>query len=194
MLINLPTSYDILNKQYIAFPIKNDNRMNVIDIFLFIILLIASIKGYVKGFIHELFSFLIIILGLILSFLFYKPLGSMIGIVIENRDLSLIISFILIFTFTTILLVLIRNALSNIIESLDITDINRILGLIFGAVKGAIFCTFILIFLRHHQIFKLDKLIDRSFFYQFFERFFVALLSLLPHNLRSTVMRFLGIN
>ena len=68
--------------------------MNIIDLIIIVAVLIFCIKGYLKGFINELFSLLIIILGLIVSFLFYKSLSSVVYTFIENKDLAFIISFL----------------------------------------------------------------------------------------------------
>lgn len=157
------------------------------------VLLILSVKGYMKGFIHELFSFLIIVVGLTASFIFYRPLNSIINIFIENNDLSLIISFLSIFIFAMIMFVIIRNTFSNLVNNLNFTDIDSFLGLIIGLIKGIIICSACLIFLNNHPVLNVERAIKNSFIYPFIENFFIALLSLFPHDIHIIIIRFFGI-
>jgi len=169
------------------------NIMNIIDICILFVLLVLCIKGYVKGFIHEVFSLMIILFGIIVSLLFYRPVSSALGIFIENSDLSLVLSFIALFILTTIVLVIIRNALSSIVESLNITDVDSVLGLLIGALKGVLLSSFLLVFFNYHRVLRLNRVIEASFFYPYFERFLLAILSLLPDTIYSTILRFLGV-
>jgi membrane protein required for colicin V production len=167
--------------------------MNIIDISLLIVLVIFSIRGYVKGFIHELFSLMIIILGIALALLFYRQFGSVLETVIQNEDLSLILSFIAIFICTTVLMVAIRNALTSLVESLNIADLDSMFGLLVGLTKGVLLLSFLLVFITHRQILRLQKITESSFFYPFLERFLLAILSVLPDTIYNGIIRFLGI-
>ncbi len=167
--------------------------MNIIDLIIIIAVLIFCIKGYLKGFINELFSLLIIILGLTVSFLFYKSLSSVVYTFIENKDLAFIVSFLSIFILVTILLIIIRNTLTNLIDSLNFTGVDYILGLFIGLIKGIILCSALLIFLKNNPVLKIDVAIKRSYIYPFLEKILITFLSFFPENLKIIIYRVLDI-
>ena len=168
--------------------------MSFIDVIIVVIVIIFCIKGFLRGFIRELFSVLIIILGLVGAFLFFRFLNEVICIFFENQDLSLIISFVLIFVGITIILVIIRNTLLKFVDTLNFADVDHILGLILGIIKGVLVCGIIFIFLKNHPILRLDRAIARSVIFPYIERMFIALISFLPDRIVATAYLILGIS
>ena len=83
--------------------------MNFIDIIIIILVLILCIRGYLKGFINELFSLLIIGVGLVGAFLFYRPLSEVFLEFMESSDVALVLSFFALFILISIFLIIIRN-------------------------------------------------------------------------------------
>jgi membrane protein required for colicin V production len=166
--------------------------MNSIDIIVCIILLVFAVRGVTKGFVHELFSLIIIVSGLALAVVFYRPFSSVVRIFVENDDLASILSFIALFVGATLVLVVIRNALSGLVESLNITDVNAALGLVVGVSKGALLCSVLLVFFTYRRVLNLHRVIDDSFLFPYLKRFLLAILSLLPDTIQGGVVRFLG--
>jgi membrane protein required for colicin V production len=136
--------------------------MNLIDIIIIIFAIVLCIRGYLRGFINEVFSLLIIICGLIGAFLFYRPLSETFMEFIGSRDLSMILAFFAIFIFITIVLIIIRNMLIRVIDRLNLADIDNILGVVVGLIKGLLICGVILVFLKNHPVFRIDEMIGRS--------------------------------
>ena len=167
--------------------------MNFIDVIIIIIVVIFCIKGFLRGFLKELFSVLIIVLGLVGAFLFYRVLDTVMSVLIENEDLSLILSFAAIFIGITILLVIVRNTLIRFTDTLNFSDADHVLGVVIGLFKGVLVCGAVGVFLYNHPVFNLDKAIDRSVLFPFLERMFMALLSLLPGRALATAYLILGI-
>jgi membrane protein required for colicin V production len=167
--------------------------MNVIDILIILIFIFFCIKGFIKGFVHELFSLLIIVLGLIISFLFYRPLGSIVFDYMKNRELSLILSFLSIFLLITVILLVLRNRVLDLVDDLNLSDIDRFLGLFIGMGKGFLLSSTFLVFLTNHPVMDIDSVISNSLFYPIIERVFFSFLSLLPEHVSGKVMRVLGI-
>jgi len=167
--------------------------MNVIDILIILIIIFFSIKGFIKGFVHELFSLLIIVLGLIISFLFYRSIGSILFDYIKNRELSLILSFLSIFLLVTVILLVLRNRMIDLVDDLNLRDIDRFLGLFIGMGKGFLLSSAFLVFLTNHPVMDIDSVISNSLFYPIIERVFFSFLSLLPEHVSGKVMRVLGI-
>jgi membrane protein required for colicin V production len=168
--------------------------MNFIDVIIIILVVIFCIKGFLRGFVKELFSLLIIVLGLVGAFLFYKTLNTVTSVVIENEDLSLILSFAAIFVGITIILVIIRNTLIRFVDTLNFADVDHVLGLILGLFKGVLLCGAVLMFFENHPVFHLDRAIGRSVLFPYIERMFMALISLLPERVLSTAYLILGVS
>ena len=79
------------------------------------------------------------------------------------------------------------------VDSLNFTDIDKMLGVIIGLGKGVILCSALLIFLKNHPVLNIDKTINDSLIYPFIEKVFIAVLSLFPQNIREVVMKVFGI-
>jgi membrane protein required for colicin V production len=165
--------------------------MNAIDIIIIILVLIFCIKGYIKGFVNELFTLIILVLGLTGSFLFYNALSSSVFSFIENSSLSSIISFIVIFIVITVILIIIRNAITKVVDSFNLTNVDYFLGLLIGFIKGILLAGAILIFLKNHPVMKLDSAIGNSLIYPFLEKIFFTGISILPDSLEMTIYRVL---
>ena len=165
--------------------------MNIIDVVIIVFVLIFCVKGYIKGFINEIFTLIIIVLGLAGAFLFYKPLSSSVFTFIENRSLSFIVSFLSIFVFITVVLIIIRNAITKMVDSFQLTNLDYLLGLLVGLIKGTILIGAILIFLKNHPVMNLDITINRSLIFPFLESIFFTGLSMFPENLEIFIYRVL---
>jgi len=167
--------------------------MNIIDILILLIFIFFSIKGFIKGFVHELFSLLIIVLGLIVSFSLYRSLGSFVFEYIQHRELCLILSFLSIFIVVSVILLLLRNRAIDLVDDLKLRDIDRFLGLFIGIGKGFLLSSAFLLFLAHHPVMDIDSAISNSLFYPIIKRVFFSFLSLLPERFSGKVLRVLGI-
>ncbi len=165
--------------------------MNIIDVVIIVFVLIFCVKGYIKGFINEIFTLIIIVLGLAGAFLFYKPLSSSVFNFIENRSLSFIVSFLSIFVFITVVLIIIRNAITKMIDSFQLTNLDYLLGLLVGLIKGTVLIGAICIFLKNHPVMNLDITINGSLIFPFLESIFFIGLSMFPENLESFIYRML---
>jgi len=157
--------------------------MNFIDIIIIVLMLIFGIKGYLKGFIHELFSILIIVISLIGAILLYRSLAFVLGKYIENKDLTLLLSFLSIFLFIAILLIIIRNTITELIDNLNFKDFDCLLGVVFGLFKGLIICGIVFIFLKNHPVLGIGRYINGSLIFPFIDKFFTLIISVLPTNL-----------
>ncbi len=162
--------------------------MNIIDIIILIIIIIFAIRGWRRGFIYELFGIAIIIAGFIFALIFYKPIAGILNQYLKNKDLSLVVSFIAIFVGTALTLIVIRNILEDLIENLNISDVDGILGMVFSVLKIIIIVAFILLLVDRYSIFDLDKIISRSFFFPIIRRVFFAVIGILPEGFKNLIL------
>lgn len=167
--------------------------MNFIDVIIIILVIILCIRGYLKGFVNELFSLLILGLGLFGAFLFYQPLSVVFLEFVDNVDVALVFSFFALFILISIFLIIIRNVIVQFVDRLNLTDIDSLLGVVVGLLKALVLCGVVFVFLRYHPVFRIDESIERSFIYPYLERILIAFLSLFPGRISLLLYSFLGI-
>jgi membrane protein required for colicin V production len=110
--------------------------MNAIDISIGVLLVIGLVRGLQKGFILELTALLAIVLGIIGAFLFADDVQVYVDQYLdwESKYIQLT-SFILTFLCIVILISLIGNALTKLINLIALGMLNRLLGGLFGVLK-----------------------------------------------------------
>ena len=124
--------------------------MNYIDIIIAILVLLASIKGFSRGFIKELVSVVSLVLGIYLA---VKFSGLVEEYLIENlkdyKEFVSIISFVIVFLIVFLSLKLAGIILSKITKALKLGLVNKLLGILFGAIKVLLFLGIILFETAH---------------------------------------------
>jgi membrane protein required for colicin V production len=111
-----------------------------------LLLLFATINGYRKGFVSELASLAALVLGvwggIEFSYITTEFLTVRLGI--ESSHLNLI-SFLVTFIVIVILVHLVANSLSKLIEVAMLGWVNKITGLVFGFLKTAFILSILLL-------------------------------------------------
>lgn len=121
--------------------------MNYIDIVLGIILIIAAISGFIKGFIVELFSLAALILGvwgaIYLSHYTSSFLIDTFGMTSKNVGL---IAFIVTFLVILVVVHLLGRVVTKMVEAMQLGLLNKFAGLLFGVFKAALIMSILLLF------------------------------------------------
>lgn len=115
--------------------------MNWIDILILLIFLASTIMGIWRGFIHETLSLLAWIAAFIIARIFAPDVAHWLEQSIESQALILLLSWIIPFTGTFIIFNLIKILLISFITIVGLRPFDRMLGAVFGAVKGALLVT-----------------------------------------------------
>jgi uncharacterized membrane protein required for colicin V production len=119
--------------------------MNIIDVFLFIIILLSIYSAYHKGFVLGIVELLLLALGLLFAFWVYRHVTSF----FENYITSLGVwtaplVFILSYIFARILLgALARKLLQQIPQSVKESTLNKAFGIFPGVINGLIYAAII---------------------------------------------------
>jgi len=113
--------------------------MNYIDIILLILLFLSAINGLRKGFIEELAGLLALILGIWAALHFSGIVAQLLAenFGFHNRYLQGI-SFLITFIIVLILVNIIGVFASRLINAIQLGFLNRLAGLVFGVIKGAL--------------------------------------------------------
>lgn len=130
--------------------------MNYIDYIIVILLVIAAVKGAVKGFVYEVSSLIALIAGVWGAIKFSGATESyLLNRLNFTSQYIDVISFIITFVLIIILVHFIGKAVEKAVESISLGGLNRVLGLVFSVLKTA-FILGILVVLIH----KIDETIS----------------------------------
>ena len=126
--------------------------MNWIDIVVITIILLSGVFAFFKGFIREAFSILGLIAATILSFRFYKPLSVYLKSAISSTPLREFITFILLFFTLLAIVALISYIAKKIFSKAGLSFYDKLLGLLFGVVRGILIAYILIVIIEATQI------------------------------------------
>ena len=122
--------------------------MNYLDIVLGILLILGAIQGFRKGFISEVAGLAALILG-VWGAIHFSYLTS--GYIKETFDYHPehigLISFLVTFVLIVILVHIIGKVVENILSVVALGFLNKLAGILFGAIKAALILSVLLLIL-----------------------------------------------
>ncbi len=120
--------------------------MNYIDIVLGIILILAAIQGFRKGFIIELASLAALVLGIWGAIKFSDWTAGFITRTFNfHSEFLTVIAFLVTFIIIVILIHLLGKMLDKTVKAIALGFLNRLAGIIFGVLKVAVILSILLI-------------------------------------------------
>jgi len=139
---------------------------NILDIILTILLVALVFRGFLRGFVKEFFFLGTWAIGLLGAFLFYKQGGEFIRtqFSMEIPGLPEILGFIAIFLIVFLVCKFVRKILSDIINGMKLTSIDKLLGGIFGFVEGAVIVAAVLFVINLQSFVDLSGYIKDSLY------------------------------
>lgn len=134
--------------------------MNVLDFIIGVILILFALAGLRKGVIIEVFYLASFIIGIYGAMLFSDLVAVWLSEWLKaSTDILIIIAFILTFIAFLILIRWIGRMISRLIEAIHLGFIDKLGGLVFGILKGALILS---VFIMLMNIFNLSDLIDKQ--------------------------------
>lgn len=131
--------------------------MNIIDIILIVPIVWFAYQGFRKGFIIELASLVALILG-IYAALYFSGYAS--DFLKNNLNLSgeylPVLSFILTLVVVVVFVYMIGKILEKFIDIIALGFLNKLAGIFFGVLKGAVIISIVLLIINHFN----EKLIS----------------------------------
>lgn len=123
--------------------------MNYLDIIIGILIILAAIHGYRKGFIHQLASLAALVLGIYLAVKFSQAIAPFIqSHFTSSQNTAKIISFLVIFIIVILLVHLLGKFLEKTFEEIELAPLNKIAGSIFSIAKAVFILSIILVLIR----------------------------------------------
>jgi membrane protein required for colicin V production len=160
--------------------------LNTLDLIILIIVLIPALIGMKYGFLRSVFSLVSILLGLYLATKFHSGFALILHKVIKDEKILNVVSFIIIISVIYVAGVFIASKISkfNIITK----TIDRLLGLLFGILKGLIVVSLILIVSRSFDFIPETKTKSSLFYpyvYDVAPKTFDAITTFIPISKKS---------
>ncbi len=144
-------------------------EMNFIDLIIVVLLILGAVRGFTDGFIKELASLVALILGIwgaikFSSFTaeklyeYFDMTGRFVGI----------IAFMVTFVVIVILIHFIGLIVDKFVEAIELSFLNRLVGIVFGLFKTALILSVIFVILNvidaKHPFLPKDKLQQSKFY------------------------------
>ncbi len=136
---------------------------NHLDIIFALILLIAMIRGALRGFVTELLSMSAVILGILAAVFFSAPLSIYVSMLLGQSMWSQIIAFLVLFIVVYLLVKLIEGLLHRGIEALSLKKLDSVLGFLLGAFEGLLIVCVALLILDLQPFIDVQELLNGSY-------------------------------
>jgi len=111
--------------------------MGLIDIILLIIIVAGAIRGFMRGFIHQLATIAGLIIGFLAAKALYMVVAEKLSMYIPSTSMTVlqVIAFIAIWLIIPLLFTILASFLTRTAEMLSLKAFNQFLGLLIGTVK-----------------------------------------------------------
>jgi len=113
----------------------------IIDIIIMVILAIFAFNGTRRGFITEITMIFALVCGFFFANIFYSDISNFIDDWVSNDSLRMLISYLLIFLVVLAMVRFLAIMLQKFLELVLLGWLNRVLGLLFGILKGFLVIT-----------------------------------------------------
>ncbi len=131
--------------------------MQWIDWAILIIIAISAGISLLRGFVREALSLAGWILAFFVAKSFYLEFSSLLNSYIDTPSLRYAVSWALLFVITLTISGLINYILSQLIERAGLSGMDRIMGMAFGALRGVLIISVVVLLLRQFTHVEQDK-------------------------------------
>lgn len=155
--------------------------LQAIDVVILILLIIGFIWGFGKGFLYMFFSLLGIVFGILAGVKLPPLIFSLFKVKFEFFHLA--IGFLIIFLSVYSVFVKISNSLGDILENMDLTWVDSLMGGIIGTLQLSILTGLVVNLLTHLNIAFIIKESKTSLLLPIFNQLFAFLTTLLSQKI-----------
>ncbi|GAA5523751.1 colicin V production protein [Microbulbifer aestuariivivens] len=119
--------------------------MNWADWTILAIVAISTLIGLSRGFVREVLSMLTWVAAFIVATMFRDELAPLLSNLVHTPSLQTIVAFAILFIFTLLAGAGLNMTLSAFVEATGLSGTDRVLGMVFGLMRGAVVVMAILI-------------------------------------------------
>ncbi|GHV81456.1 hypothetical protein AGMMS49991_00140 [Spirochaetia bacterium] len=143
-------------------------NLQVIDIIFAALILIITIRSFLRGLIEELLSMASVVLGLAAAFFLHKNGGVFLAerFKLEMKILPDVLAFVGIFLIVFAAVKLLEFILRDIVARINLDPLDHFLGAVFGVIEGLMLVSLILWILTVQPLFNPQSLLENSLFAQ----------------------------
>ena len=122
---------------------------NWADWFLIILVAISIVFSVMRGLAREIFSLASWVAACVIAYVLADELALLLRNVISTPSLRQGIAMVLLFAATLIVGAMLNHVFSDVLKKTGLTATDRILGSLFGLVRGVVIAMALLLFVRH---------------------------------------------
>ena len=115
--------------------------MSALDIFVIVLLGGGAMIGFVRGLVHELFSLLAWVVGIVMLRLFHTPVSASLTDAVGTSTAAAVLAFVLLFLPSFLFMKLIARSIGKKSRASMLGPFDRVLGGGFGMIKGLLGAT-----------------------------------------------------
>lgn len=119
--------------------------MEIFDILAALVVFMCVIISMMRGVIAEVASLVTWIVAFVAARMFGQDFAEAFLSSVQPHVLSVAVGFILVFAAAWLVMYLLRSLLTAIVGTLGLGGVNRLLGGVFGALKGVLIVTFVVV-------------------------------------------------
>jgi membrane protein required for colicin V production len=156
--------------------------LNIADYIIVGIILISMLISFVRGFVKELTSLVVWLLGAWIALKLYYKAAEILAPYITNHTTRHIVGFSGIFLFVILFGILCNYLLGLVINKTGLSGTDRVLGMVFGALRGIILMA-VIVLLISSTAFVQDEWWTKSFLIPYLQIVVDWLKSCFPESL-----------
>jgi len=116
-----------------------------VDFLIIGIILISALISIVRGFVKEVFSLASWILAFWVALLFYPHMATLLVDYVVTPSIRSFVAFTSLFVVTLILGALVNHLISQVVKKTGLSGTDRMLGIIFGLIRGVAIVTLLVL-------------------------------------------------
>jgi membrane protein required for colicin V production len=137
-----------------------------IDIFFIAVVLIATIRCLIRGFVREIMSVAALVGGIAAAVLFSAQGAEFVVKYLQLTRLSRFIAFLGIFILVYLVIKICEGLIQRLLEKLHLEKLDRALGFFLGIIEGILLITVIIFVMQIQPFFPVEKVLQESFIAQ----------------------------
>ena len=122
--------------------------MATIDYIILSIMAISALIGLVRGFVREVLSLAVWISAIVLSLAFADRVAPELSRYVALPSMQYVAAFALIFVASLLVGAVVQWLIARLVQSTGLTGTDRLVGVVFGGLRGAVVCIVAAIALR----------------------------------------------
>ena len=118
------------------------------DYLILIVLGISAFLGWIRGFVTTILGIVIFGLGILIGLMFKGPVGALIlgADPLDTSTWDEIVGFMVVFALVLVIGKILRGFIEHLIDQMNLSGTDRMLGLVFGIFLGGLFVVVLIIF------------------------------------------------